>query len=387
MKKYLLYTPKYDENVGGVIAMHKLCHLLNLAGQKAFLWKYEEDNTFLINSSFITPTLYTEDLDKFIVVYMEIIAGNPLNAPNVIRWFLNKPGFFTEEIKYGKNELYFYFQKVFNDIEINTDVDNQLYVTHFMDDQYKQINFAKRRGSCYIVRKGKDRKIVHDLLESIQIDGLSHKEIAAIFNEREYFYSYDLYTAYTFFAIMCGCIPIVVPEENISMEQWHSDEYLRYGIAYGENDIEYVYKTKHKIFETLQILEDKAKVNVEKFIRKSQEFFKTTYKTKEIIEEEKLEYLKSLNNTRNKIVFFGVSESLRTNFYMLKNNGIVPDYLCDNSALKQGSYFEGKLVYDPQELFDINETFDVLITSSFVNEIKKQLECYQNIKAIYSIYG
>jgi hypothetical protein len=46
------------------------------------------------------------------------------------------------------------------------------------------------------------------------IDGKSHGEIAKIFNEYEYFVSYDPHTAYTIYARMCGCIPIVIPDNS-----------------------------------------------------------------------------------------------------------------------------------------------------------------------------
>lgn len=387
MKGYIFYVPSYNENSGGVLAMHKLCHLLNETGHHAFLWKYDDDDSLTTNNCFNTPTIFKTDLDEFIVIYMDIIAGNPLNASHVVRWFLQKPGFFTQEVRYGENELYFYFQKSFNDPKINPNSDHQLYIAHIRDDIYKETNFGRRSGSCYIIRKGKGKKLVHDLTDSIPIDGLSHDEIAKIFNEKEYFYSYDLYTAYAFFAAMCGCIPVVIPDEHISVKEWFDDEYLRYGIAYGFDDVEYAYQTKHKIYDTLQILEEKAKEDVRKFIQKSQRFFDMNGKTQEIIDEEKLKYLKSLKSTSNKIVFFGVSESLRTNFYMLKYNGVVPDYFCDNSDIKQNEFFEGERVYNPEKLFNLNEKFDVLVTSSFHNEIKQQLLKYPSIEAIYSIYG
>ena len=45
------------------------------------------------------------DLSDLIVIYPEIVFGNPLGAKNVVRWFLHNPGFFSGKIYYGQNTL------------------------------------------------------------------------------------------------------------------------------------------------------------------------------------------------------------------------------------------------------------------------------------------
>ena len=89
-----------------------------------------------------------------------------------------------------------------------------------------------------------------------------------------------------------------------------------------------------------------------------------------------------LANKSIKKVFFGASSVLEKNFNILKNLNIIPDYICDNDTKKHKQYFKNYEIISPSEVFEQNETFLVFITSSYVNEIKKQLASYNNIHYI-----
>ena len=91
-----------------------------------------------------------------------------------------------------------------------------------------------------------------------------------------------------------------------------------------------------------------------------------------------------LANKSIKKVFFGASSVLEKNFNILKNLNIIPDYICDNDTKKHKQYFKNYEIISPSEVFEQNETFLVFITSSYVNEIKKQLSSYNNIHYIDS---
>ncbi|MCA9749973.1 MAG: hypothetical protein KC414_12765 [Romboutsia sp.] len=163
MNLFIVVASSFNENSGGTIALHKLCDLLNKNGNKAYLWplnkalltwrypikslieiikyfyrllKYPNYYKYKTFSSFNTPIAKKRHLKNAIVVYPEIISGNPLFSKKVVRWFLNKPGVLSGEINYGKNELYFYYQEAFNDQNINKNLDNRLQVSHIRDDIY-----------------------------------------------------------------------------------------------------------------------------------------------------------------------------------------------------------------------------------------------------------
>lgn len=290
MANFIIYTYRYNDDIGGIVVQHKLCHLLNQYGQKAFLWpdykplfdkqnplksslaflKYFRKNLrkkFAVNPLWDTPVARYKDLDNAIVVYAEIVDGNPLKAKNVVRWLLHKPGFHTNKINYGPNEVYFFYLKAYiENISFDVDTNNVLYIPNNREETYYQTNFGKRQGSCYILRKGKGRPIVHDLTDSILIDGKSHQEIAQIFNQVEYCYSYDTYTMYSMYAAMCGCLSIVIPENNVSRDEWLPEVERGYGIAYGMDDIPYAKKTLPLLQSLLSDAETQTTKEIEHFI-------------------------------------------------------------------------------------------------------------------------
>jgi hypothetical protein len=107
------------------------------------------------------------------------------------------------------------------------------------------------------------------------IDGKSHEELCLLFNEASKLYSYDPYTAYTVFAAICGCIPIVIPIDGVSEEQWHPNLADRYGVAYGEDRVSFAIETRDLLLtelekrerDTDQGLEDFLKVVLNNFFR------------------------------------------------------------------------------------------------------------------------
>ncbi len=302
-KIYIIYSPWFDENSWGVIVLHYLCHLLNQLWEKAYLFNYthpvriKQFNlrgvaeyiietlkifikkflfTYKTYKSFNTPiitNINSIDKSNSIIVYPEIVSGNPSGANNVVRWFLNKPWKLSWEINYWENELYFFQQEVFNDPIINKNSDNLLRLIYIFNNIYKKINFWERKWSSYILRKGRWKKNIHNLQNSIKIDWLNHKKVAEIFNKTEIFYSYDPYTFYSYYAIMCWCKSVVIPESNISKDEWQPDPDLRCWILYWPDDIEEQDNWIEKMNQFLKKEEENWIMQVKSFITKCNNFF------------------------------------------------------------------------------------------------------------------
>lgn len=300
MQKYIIYSPIYDENSGGIIALHKLCallldkgldaklwpsvkpHIKDLAskkGIKSFLrWQLEylpkhATGSLNIKSPYNLPIATTSDIKNAIVIYPEITSGNPLRAKRVVRWLLNEPGAMTGEIKFGSKDLFFYYQEQFNDWQLNPDKQNHLRVVELMRDVYRNTNTGERAGTCFMVRKGKNRTLDQHDDNALPVDGLRHQELANVFNRCKYFVSYDLNTMYSRYAAMCGCIPIVIPEPELAKELWRPELEARYGIAYGWDDIPWAIETRELLFEQLDKLACSNEKSVEKFVEISQAYF------------------------------------------------------------------------------------------------------------------
>ncbi len=300
-----MFAPSYDEDIGGVIVLHRLCHLLNELGFESYLSPYFESfevnrlnlrtvvapllrsiakpfvRKFQVHSTFNTPIIRNisrRDLDQYIVVYPEVVSGNPLGASNVVRWFLHRPGFLTKKVCYGSGELYYDFRNFSEGFSLPSSRLSELALTinHFPLEYYNQegaLSQPDRKGTAYCLRKGKHKKIVHDLRESILIDGKSHEEIAEIFKRVAMFISYDCYTAYSQFACLCGADSVIVPDDNLTIDQWHPKIEDRYGTAYGFEEIEFARETRSLLLADILKHTNQSKERVNDFAEESQAYF------------------------------------------------------------------------------------------------------------------
>lgn len=303
--KFMIFSPTYDDNNGGAIALHYLCHLLNELGHNAkitpFYKTYESDQQFFLKSFFKsinsklramrknfstcpglnTPVSYNAPYpipNDVVVIYPETVAGNPLCAKNVVRWLLHRPGYHTGKICYGLGELYFDYNAFSGGFGIpgSKISEKKLFIAKYHAHLYNKqgaLPQESRIGVAYCIRKGKGKKMVHDSHNSILIDGLSHEEISKIFKHVKTFISYDTKTMYSILALACGAESIVVPDEGVSKEDWEPNHVRTYGIAYGLNDLDNAHKTTPDAIKQLDTFEFISKQAVSEFAQETQAYF------------------------------------------------------------------------------------------------------------------
>lgn len=302
MTKFVIHTAQYDENVGGIIVLHMLAHLLNECGYKCFLQtrilgrakplgraiKYtgralglgrvSDRLSFRLHPGLNTPLLplgIDRDPAGTIMIYSEGIRGNPSRSPHVVRWFLHEPGFHTGIADYGTGEYHVDFGEFLkNHHDPANFVQAEPMGLFVCPPEYREPfdGEAERHGAAYCVRKGKIDPSV-DLTGAICIDGLSHAEIAEIFRRVRTFYSFDPYTAYSSFAPLCGAVSIVVPPPGMTRDSWYRDERRRYGIAFGLDDTEWAVATAGALREELARKEAESKAAVERFAKGAIAYF------------------------------------------------------------------------------------------------------------------
>ena len=350
-KNIIIVAPHYDPKSGGAIALHKLCHLINQLGQKAYLcpafenhfihvlncetqlphlnddlWRLSIDQRIDLktlpkdyppsadwitklkrikriifnqselpllanterfelrtNPAFNTPTLSLASAqalanqDDTIVIYAEIMAGNPLGAKHVVRWLLHDPGFHSGHIYYEHGELYFRFNGAVKPFTFpgSTTSEQFLEVVHYPLDLYNltgALPESKRQGTAYCLRKGAHKPIVHDLTHSICIDKLPHEEVAQIFKRVTNFYCYDTLTAYYHLAAICGCKVVLIPDEGVAKEQWLTPP-ARLGIAYGIDEMNSIVGAPEDALQHLQTIEANSAQQVERCLVQVNQFF------------------------------------------------------------------------------------------------------------------
>lgn len=290
-RNYIIYTFPWDENIGGAIFMHHLAHELNRLGERAFLWKaapvyrpawrqrlwnWLRPERLLTNPLLDTPIAGPQDLSEdSIVIYPELVQGNPLKARHVVRWLLYKPGV-LHPFDFGPEEMFFRVGPM-SDLPDLTGGAPDLYLWK-INPIYRNENRPDRKGVCYMVRKGMEKPRIPETEhpDAICIDGLSHAETNEIFNRCETFYSYDEATMYSQFAAICGCTSVVVPGMYSSREEWAAQHPNgRFGIAYGTTSAEFDHArtTRHLLVEDMRRKEEESLETVANFVRLSRERF------------------------------------------------------------------------------------------------------------------
>jgi hypothetical protein len=114
--KIVIEAPGYTHLSSGVRCLHLLCDSLNRLGVRAAV------TADVVDSRLNTPRPYMGTisdhpaiLDRSIVIYPEVVAGNPLRAKNVVRYLLNIPGYFNDAglETYGAEDYFLHFADEF----------------------------------------------------------------------------------------------------------------------------------------------------------------------------------------------------------------------------------------------------------------------------------
>ncbi len=265
-KNILIYVhmSKFSFTNGGVVVQYYLASILDKIGVKVRL------HSEIIIKNPLFNNFYDDDFkidDNLVVIYCEGIKGNPLNAPNVVRWMLSELG---KNIPYqylytwGKKELVYYFNTERKFEEFPHKIGNiyKQLTCLYVNPKIKQTNYGHRSGTCITFRK---KKMYNSHITYIHPNGSfeiteehSQDDYIHFFNQYEYFISYDPLTFISIIATICGCISIVYPIDGVSKYKWLQMTalwpYLKannlanlYGIAYGMDDVEYAKKTIHLV--------------------------------------------------------------------------------------------------------------------------------------------
>lgn len=307
--KFVIVSPRQGD--GGPIVLHALCkHLIDLGFDskiyyseyafldaspvvfwikwslqtpvhiiKTFLSKYKIfQNCFPGYSNVPVRGCKSKYLprvrDDTIVVYPETIHGNFLHAKNVVRWLLFHHNYNDTVGAYEESDLFVCYREVFNDDTLNPE--KLTVCTPYFDlDTYKQYNFGERNGTCYIVRKGKNRSDLPENFDGVVIDKLSEKDKVRVFNECKYCVSYDTQTAYSRIAALCGCISVVIPEPGKTVVDYRSLKDNHDGVAWGfsEDEINHAIQTRHKIYSRWSESNRNSRQSAREFVEICKNYF------------------------------------------------------------------------------------------------------------------
>lgn len=227
---YYIVCENYTPKVAGIRALYYLCNALNQLGCEAYIIGATEEVDHLR-----APRLKELDILRHlkaglapIVIYPEVISGNPLNMPFVVRWLLNKAGHLGGDAEFVESDLvYAYTADYIPEGEslplLTLPVVNHT-IFHNEDNPYD----SKREGCCFYAYKylkngGQLTHHVEGAVSLCQDVDLTPNEIADILRRSEILYCYEP-SAIIREASLCGCPVVIIPSKYL-------DENLTYLIA------------------------------------------------------------------------------------------------------------------------------------------------------------
>lgn len=226
---YYIVTPKYERISAGIKALHILCNALNRAGERAYIITrpYSSPDR-AINAELLTPLLtrgiiqhdYEAGLTP-IMIYPEVMSGNPYGAPCVVRYVLNYPGLLGGDATYSEDEFCVTYTKELASAVPNTHM--TLFIPASDPHLFKPEPRMSRSGSCFYagkyqeVHRGELFDVTRDSIEIHRQPLLSQtpEEISELFRRSEVFYTYEN-TALVIEALLCECPVVFLPNPYLT---------------------------------------------------------------------------------------------------------------------------------------------------------------------------
>jgi GT2 family glycosyltransferase len=186
--RYVIIAPTYNQRSAGIRVLQELQKWLIRFGKDAIIPNININSPYQIE-------------DDDIVVYPEIIKGNPLKAKRVVRYILNVPGKLGGDKEYDKDEIIVTYDGVLCQLKNNIHLQIPCVEEFFAD------RGCQRIVDCYWIGKGRNTQhpIVKDAIEITYTWPEKRRALAELLNRTKTFYTYDDRTALTLEAMLCGC--------------------------------------------------------------------------------------------------------------------------------------------------------------------------------------
>lgn len=227
--KCIVVAPPYNPTSAGCVVLHELCDALNQIGQPCYMVINIGDQFITSNedqyfSSASKRSLYSEDpipeckeiINTGIVIYPEVIIGNPLNAVNVVRYMLYFDGAHMQrKMEHSDRDFILTYTKVF--FEKHHDVLFYPITNSLFCEENSPKNSERHINITYTDNR-KEKANVHILDNTIHINKQwpeSKEQLATILKSTRYFYSWTDISSTNIDALLCGAIPILIePDPN-----------------------------------------------------------------------------------------------------------------------------------------------------------------------------
>lgn len=258
MINFVIYSPHYDENSGGVLALYSLSKSINSLGY----------NSVVVNDC-LRKGVDLIDEHTF-VVYPEIVIGNPLNSKNVVRWQLNKVGVIGgDESSWGDKDIIAYFSENFKSNFIDSQINLMCFEPHL--DRFFEKTKDKDIDTCVLFYKSFRYRSSFDAHpnNSFVLDNVvgNMSAVVDVLSRTKVFISYDTDTYYSIIARLCGASSIIIERDGVSKKDFfESRVFFKFGISYGFGMFEEAEDSSDKIVGHLMSLSERSLQTVKNLI-------------------------------------------------------------------------------------------------------------------------
>ncbi len=247
---------------GGLTVLKKLVSMLSDRGHTVYVLH----NNFMVGNSILISDTSNLNMDKVIVIYPEIVTGNPYNGKHVVRWILYHTK--NEEMTWSETDVYFYYNDFFKTKRKREKLMLNCY--EFRLDDLKDFGL-EREGYCHIYRPDKtpnDFKIItnyrsEDLFHGFLRNGWDW--LINKFNTKEYFLTYDDATFFSVISTLCGCKSVIL-YENKKPNFKNEMPLFKYGVAYGFEEVDESIKTRPLMRDHLSEMDKNSHKTVDDFV-------------------------------------------------------------------------------------------------------------------------
>ncbi|MBZ0105878.1 MAG: hypothetical protein K8H84_09635 [Sulfuricella denitrificans] len=229
---YYIFAMDYIQQSAGIRALHYLCHALNESGQEAYVTC--EGTVPHLRTPVLTEAVLRQHHASGrvpIMVYPEIISGDPLGAGGVVvRWLLNRPGHIGGDATFPKEDLIFAYDPIYLPPGMKGEMLHIPTCDLSIFNNDNNPNDDKRDLVCFYAHKylhngGTLTEHVKGAVSLCKDQKLTHHEIAAILRRSRLLYVYEP-TVMIAEALLCGC-PISVIETDYWRQNMPNYSYIK----------------------------------------------------------------------------------------------------------------------------------------------------------------
>ena len=253
---FIVVAPPFSEKSAGVVVLHRLYDSLLALGYSAYLVIFA-NNTDGIH--YYAMQSFERNLSREVVIYPEVLGGNPLNSRYVVRYFLNYEGKASGNfVSPGKDDFIIAYWPEY----VNPHHAQIAYLVDAPPADFQGLTPAMQRvmDATYI---GKGRlygecTVIGGSVEITRSWPETKNALYELLRQVRFLYNWDSISSIGLDALVCGCIPVVMQESPISIADLRN-------IGCGANPVAWLQqRSDHWVVATSEHYENDRKALLER---------------------------------------------------------------------------------------------------------------------------